>query len=88
MVDFTLENAIKVAEYDYNYGVVFAIDILEEYGFDCSYYWNIVNEIVEDNQEFNERNIQARDNQYKILGIKDLMDKAYDIVWGRDWDYE
>lgn len=76
--DFTLEQAIKIAEQDYNYGIVFAIDLLESYGFDCSYYWKKVSnwENIEDYQ-----NIEFRDKLYKRLGIKETMEQAYDIVW-------
>ena len=80
---FKLENAIEVAEQDYNIGVYDAIDKLAFYGFNCDSFWATINDAIKkygydlDSEIF----LNARDNLYKKLGIEDLMKKAYEIVW-------
>lgn len=80
---FNLEKAIEVARQDYNIGVYHAIDQLAFYGFNCDSFWTTINDAIKqygydlDSEIF----LNARDNLYKKLGIADLMDQAYDLVW-------
>lgn len=80
---FNLEKAIEVARQDYNIGVYDAIDTLASYGFNCDSFWATINDAIKqygydlDSEIF----LNVRDNLYKKLGIADLMDQAYDLVW-------
>lgn len=85
---FTLKDAIKIASTDYNVGVASAIDELESMGFDCDYYWDKMYTIDDDDDNYDEINLETRDELFDKLGIKDLMSKAYDTVWNSDYTYK
>ena len=45
----------------------------------------------ETEEEYSDANIYYRDKQFEKLGISDLMNKAYDLVWedpGQDTEWE
>lgn len=71
---------LEVASADYNWGVLFAIEVLEKYNFDCSYYWDTMKNIPKD-LDTDEINLETRDKLYKKLGIYSLMQKAYKKIW-------
>ena len=79
-VIFTMENAKEVADYDYRVGISTAIQYLNDIGIETPYYWKMLNENIE-NPDFDWININARDKQFEILGIKEMLDIAYDIIW-------
>lgn len=73
---FTLEMGVQVASEDYFVGICSAMCELENLGFDTSVYIGLakIEELFEDG-------CFIRDLQYKVLGIYDIMQQAYDIVW-------
>ena len=77
---FTLEMAIEVARADYNNGIMDAMEQLNKYGIDTHFYWDWLGLNGED-PDYNNGNITARDKQYELLGFKEIMNKAYEIVW-------
>lgn len=78
--EFTYEQALKVAQADYDNGVIWTIDELMFMGFDCSsYYKNMDKKEMEENYDY--YNLLYRDNLYKELGIYETMQKAYEEVW-------
>ena len=76
MKRLSLKNALKVAGADMWVGVCHAIEKLQKMGFDCSYYWDT----MEDIEDVDSINLQTRDKQYELLGIKKVMDLAYELV--------
>lgn len=84
MKEITLEQAIKVAKMDYEFGVVWAMDALNKMGFETPIYWAFLEQIEDQDLDYDdyEMNITCRDLQYQALNIYDTMRKAYDIVWG------
>lgn len=72
----SLGEAEKIAMYDYNIGIAYAISELEKMGFNCSYYWQKMDDIDEDNL-----NIKTRDELFKKLHIYKIMQKAYNNIW-------
>lgn len=86
MIGFTLENALQVAEKDINSGICFAIDLLEELGFNVSSYYEELNKSSEEN--FDSDNIMARNHLFEKLGITELMEVAYSVVCGERFLFE
>lgn len=78
MKKITLEQCKKVAEKDSNIGISAAVEELQKLGFNCSYYWDVMNK-VEDVDEDN-LNIKTRNKLYKKLHISKLMKKAYEKI--------
>ena len=74
----TYEQAKQVARADELSGICFAVDKLEELGFDCASYHKEISE--SDEQNFDADNIQARNHLYERLGIMDIMKRAYEEV--------
>jgi len=79
MKKFTLKQGLEVAKKDYFGGVSLAIELLEDMGFDCSYYWQTMAKV--DEEDADEMNLKTRDALYKRLGIMETMEKAYNKVW-------
>lgn len=75
----TKKQAIKVAKADYDLGIIFAVDLLANFGFDCSYYYEAIakHDCDIDDDDFN---IKTRNNLFKRLGIEKLMTLAYDKI--------
>lgn len=88
---FTLKDAIHIAQIDADVGISAAIEELaDKYNFDVSYYFNHVNKLddvdssgkdEETEEKYSDANIYYRDKQFEKLGISDLMNNAYDLVW-------
>ena len=70
--------AYQVARKDYYCGICFAIDMLEELGYDCSSYHEEMKHSTEEN--FDSDNIIARNNLYARLGIVEIMQRAYEDI--------
>ena len=77
----TLKQATKVAKTDYEIGILSAVFELQKLGFNCNSYFETINKIDTDWEDFDSENIKARNNLYALLGIKDIMNKAYNKVW-------
>ena len=93
--NFSLKSACRVAKVDLDNGIESAMMFLSEtYGFDVSYYFNKMN-VFDDEDEsgidgdtgehFSNANIYYRDKQFEKLGIYDLMQEAYDLVWEQNY---
>ena len=65
----------KVIELDHD-GVCCGVDYLRDLGFDCRSYYKAINEADDDN--FDEVNLEARDNLYKELGIYEDFIRDYE----------
>lgn len=72
------EEALEIAKIDYEDGIYFAMGRLEDFGFNCSVYFDAIDKAPD--CDYDDCNIQARDLQYKLLGIYDIMQKAYEKV--------
>ena len=81
--EFTYEDALEIAKTDRDVGVMSAIEKLEGKGFDCSDYFAIYTHLTDGQEVDDEVNLKARDDLFVKLGIKDLMDKAYEEVWDK-----
>ena len=73
--------ALSVAEEDYSCGILSAMEMLRDLGANTSYYFNIMNNISYEDIDNDNLNINTRNKQYELLGIKDLMEFAYSIIW-------
>lgn len=76
----SLRKAKIVAMLDYSCGINIAVLKLDEYGFKVSDYFKRLDEIASDD-DFDAKNIEARDNLFKQLNIAKVMNKAYAKVW-------
>lgn len=76
--DFDLELAKKVADVDMHIGVLCAMEELEKIGFSTSVYNAFIEQI--DIEDHDALNLEARDLQYKVLGIYELMQQAYELM--------
>jgi hypothetical protein len=74
----TLKQAIIVAKTDYEHGIIWAIDKLAEMGFDCRYYYKTMAQIEDVDKD--NLNLKTRDKQFALLGISEIMNRAYDKV--------
>ena len=91
---FTSEDAKVIAQEDLDNGILSAMLLLKDkYGFDISYYLDNINELEDvdssgidkdSGKYYDNANIYYRDKQFEKLGIKELMEKAYDDVWEED----
>ena len=91
---FDSNDALKVAKEDYEVGIYSAMELLRDtYGFDTSYYFNHIDSLddadasgvdSDTGEKYSNANIYYRDKQFEKLGISDLMNRAYDIVWDGD----
>lgn len=80
-VKFNIQLAIIIAKEDCNIGVSSAMDLLSKWGFDCSYYFKTMNNYCEEKEiDFDQLNLETRDKQYSMLGIKEVMDQAYELI--------
>ena len=86
---FTLEDAIDVAYDDHYIGILDGVEELEKKGFDCSYYYEKINDLEDPDDSgvdeetgipYDNANIYYRDKLWEKLGIKEIMEKAYDIL--------
>lgn len=82
---FTYFMALKVAREDMGHGVVFAMEMLRDYGFEIPVYRWFSQEFGDAEMkyrdlDFDALNLSARDADYKNLGIYDLMQKAYEAI--------
>ena len=86
--EFDSDDALKVAKEDYEVGIYSAMELLRDtYGFDTSYYFTHIDSSGVDGdtgENYSDANIYYRDKQFEKLGISDLMNRAYDIVWDGD----
>lgn len=74
----THEQALQVAKADCYSGICFAIEKLEELGFDCDYYWETMSQV--DDVDEDNLNIDTRNKLYEKLGIVDIMQRAYEEI--------
>ena len=74
---FTLDMALQVASEDYYTGIFNAMVELSELGFKTNLYF----ELAKIEELFEKDDCFIRDLQYKLFGIYDIMQQAYDIVW-------
>ena len=91
---FTFEDAKIIAQEDLESGILDAMLLLrDKYGFDISYYLDNTNDLEDvdshgvdkdSGEHYSNANIYYRDKQFEKLGIKELMEKAYDDVWEED----
>lgn len=80
---FTFKDALKVAETDYYDGISSAIEALNKMGIETPIYWAWliqVNNYDGDIDEYN-MNCNCRDLQFQVLGIYEIMQRAYKEVW-------
>lgn len=92
--EFDSDAALKVAKEDYDVGIYSAMELLRDtYGFDTSYYFTHIDSLDDvdssgvdgdTGENYSDANIYYRDKQFEKLGISDLMNRAYDIVWDGD----
>ena len=73
--------ALEIAECDYSDGILSAMEMLSKFGVNTSYYFNTMSNIEYEDIDNDNLNINTRDKQYELLGIKDLMEFAYSIIW-------
>lgn len=78
----TYAQALKVARKDYDTGIIWAIDLLATMGFNCNSYYKALEKMDIDSKDYDIKNIQARDNLFKELQISEIMEKAYNDIWG------
>jgi len=74
----SLLQARYVAELDCEIGVNIAVDYLHDVcGYDVSSYYEELKDVSE--EDFDIKNLEARDNLYHKLGIWDIMQEAYEL---------
>lgn len=78
--DFDIELAKKVADIDINIGVLSAMEELEKIGCSIHTYNAFFEQIDIYHSDYDALNLEARDLQYKILGIYELMQQAYELM--------
>lgn len=78
--DFDLELAKKVADVDIHIGVLCAMEELEKIGFSIQTYDAFLEQADVDHNDYDALNLEARDLQYKVLGIYELMQQAYELI--------
>lgn len=78
--DFDLELAKKVVDVDIHIGVLCAMEELEKIGFSISIYSAFLEQVDVEHEDYDALNIEARDLQYKVLGIYELMQQAYELM--------
>jgi len=76
---FNFNDALEIARMDAQVGVLSAMELLQEKGFNCKYYFSIMNK--EKNLNNDDLNLLTRDKQFKKLGIFEIMQRAYQIAW-------
>ena len=79
----TKEEALQVARADAQVGVLNAIETLDELGFDCTPYWEKINSLDYNDEDFDVKNLEYRDELFKSLGEENnkRIQEAYDIAW-------
>lgn len=79
----TKEEALQVARADAQVGVLYAIETLDELGFDCTPYWKWLDNVDINDEDLDEKNLEHRDELFKSLGEENnkRIQEAYEIAW-------